>query len=252
MTTQRKYPSSQIKILYGLAAGRCAFPECRREVILEATSDEERKQIGKIAHIVGHSDDGPRGDPTYPRDKLDIYENWILLCPTCHDTIDALDNEYTVAYLRELKVKHMEWVRTSLTTEMITISFAELEVVANAIATTYTVPFEDFTVTSPKEKMQRNSLTDHVHMLLTIGLSMTKEVSKFVQHFALVDAEYPERLKAGFILEYARLRAEGVFGDALFESMRQFSCAGSHDFKRQAAGLAVLSYLFECCEVFEK
>jgi len=73
---------------------------------LEASTEEERKQIGKIGHIVGHSDKGPRGDPNYPRDKLETYENWILLCPTCHDTVDALDSRYTVADLRRLKAEH--------------------------------------------------------------------------------------------------------------------------------------------------
>jgi hypothetical protein len=34
--------------------------------------------------------------------------------------------------------------------------------------------------------------------------------------------------------------------------LRQFSCGNSPDFKRAAAGLAVLSYLFERCEVFER
>jgi hypothetical protein len=250
--TTRKYPLAHVKILYGLTAARCAFPECRREVILDATSDEDRKQIGKIAHIVGHSDEGPRGDPTYPREKLDTYENWILLCPTCHDTVDALDSKYTVAELRRLRNEHEEWVHTSLAAEMLDVGFPELEVLAKAIASTAGLPSEDFTITPPRDKMVRNALTDQSNLLLTMGLSKTKEVHSFVQHVALADAEFPERLKAGFVSEYQRLRTENVTGDALFESMRDFSSAGSRDFKRQAAGLAVLSYLFECCEVFEK
>lgn len=252
MKPTRKYPQSDVKILYGRAAGRCAFPSCRREIILEAIPDERRKQIGKIAHIIGHSKDGPRGDPNYPEDKLDTYENWILLCPTCHDTVDALDSKHTVTELRQLKADHEAWVRTSLGNELLDIGFPELEVVARAMATTAGVPSDDFSVTPPEEKMRRNELTNQVHLLLTMGLSKSKEVHNFVQQFALVDADFPERLKAAFVSEYDRLRREGVAGDLLFESMRQFACAGTSDFRRQAAGLAVLSYLFECCEVFEK
>ncbi len=252
MTARRKYPLPDLKILYGLAAGRCAFPRCRREVVLEDSIEEGRKQIGKIGHIVGHSDQGPRGDQDYPQGKLDTYENWILLCPTCHDTVDTVESRYTVAYLRTLKEEHELWVRTSLGTEMPGIGFQELEVVAWAIATSANAPSEDFSVTSPQEKMERNELTKPVQMLLTMGLSKAKEVHSFIQQFAVSDSEFPERLKAGFAAEYQRLRANGMSGDALFEALHQFSSSGSREFKRQAAGLAILAYLFELCEVFEK
>ncbi len=79
MATPRTYPPKDVKIPYGRAAGRCAVSNCRKELILDGTEHDDTKQIGIIAHIVGHSDDGPRGDPGYPREKLDTYENWILL-----------------------------------------------------------------------------------------------------------------------------------------------------------------------------
>jgi hypothetical protein len=144
------------------------------------------------------------------------------------------------------------WVCTSLAVEMADIGFPELEVVAKAIAASASMPSDDFLVTPPRDKMARNSLTNQVHMLLTMGLSKSKEVLCFIQHISLADSQFPERLKAGFVAEYERLRATGISGDALFEEMRQFSSGGSREFRRQAAGLAVLTYLFECCEVFEK
>jgi len=250
--TSRKYPIADIKILYGLAAGRCAFPDCRREVIIESTDADESKQIGKIAHIVGHSDGGPRGDPDYPREELDTYKNWVLLCPTCHDTFDAQDNTYTVDFLLKLKADHECWVRTSLASEILGVGFAELEVVAKAIIAATAPISADFSVTPPQAKMERNGLTKPVHMLITMGLSKSKEVYSFVQHVAEMDVDFPERLKAGFVAEYNRLLSTGLMGDALFEAMHEFSSGGSQDFKRQAAGLAVLSHLFEACEVFEK
>ena len=70
MVKTRKYPQNHIKILYGLAAGRCAFPDCRKPLILDATSDQIQ-QIGEIAHIVAHSPSGPRADALYPKEKLD-------------------------------------------------------------------------------------------------------------------------------------------------------------------------------------
>ncbi|WAI78730.1 hypothetical protein [Legionella pneumophila] len=57
----RTYSESDIKLLYGLAAARCSFPDCRIDLTLE-NKPGEKKQIGKIAHIVAYSDTGPRAD----------------------------------------------------------------------------------------------------------------------------------------------------------------------------------------------
>ncbi|MHC9539257.1 MAG: HNH endonuclease [Vulcanimicrobiota bacterium] len=252
MPEPRKYPLPDIKLLYGLAGARCAFPNCRTELIIESSAVSGKKQIGEIAHIVGHSENGPRSDHEYPREKLDTYENWILLCPTCHTKIDAMEHTYSVAELGKLKEDHEQWVRASLSREITGVTFAELEVISLAIMTSASIPSEDFSVIPPAEKMIHNNLTSQVSMLLTMGISKSKEVHNYLQHTAIVDSQFPERLKAGFVNEYKRLRNEGIFGDALFESLRFFSTGGSADFTRQAAGLAVLAYLFECCEVFEK
>lgn len=103
MINQRKYPIPQVKILTMRSGGLCALPPCRRELVVDPTATDDVKQIGVIAHIVGHSDDGPRGDPSFPRDQLDSYENWILLCPTCHALVDAQPNTYTVDSLKTVK-----------------------------------------------------------------------------------------------------------------------------------------------------
>ncbi len=248
---QRGYPRSDVKLLFGRAALRCAFPTCRREV---ASPDEDtpKTQIGKIAHIIGHSDDGPRGDSSFPREKLDTYHNWILLCPTCHDTADVEPEKYTVELLRNAKAEHESWVRASLAIEIPNIGFAELEIVTKSIATSSRLILSDFVLTPPLEKMNKNGLTPAIHSLLSMGLSRNSEVKAFIQMYAEIDTNFPDRLKEGFIVEYDRLKSSNIVGDALFETLLQFSSGNSSDFKRTAAGLAILSYLFESCEVFEK
>jgi hypothetical protein len=252
MPIARRYPNRDLKILYGAAAARCAFANCRKELILDSNPADVRKQIGKIAHIVGHSDSGPRGDATYPRDKLDTYENWVLLCPTCHDIVDALTNTHTVSGLRNLKTRHEEWVKQRLATAIPNVGFAELELVARAIAQNGAAENKDLTLTPPTEKIRKNGLTASSQSLITMGLSKAKEVGQYVEHISQVDADFPERLIAGFKNEYSRLKAAGATGDRLFDELREFAGGPAQDFARQAAGLIVLSYLFECCEVFEK
>ncbi|MFM6266250.1 MAG: hypothetical protein ACKPFA_07035, partial [Dolichospermum sp.] len=63
---------------------------------------------------------------------------------------------------------------------------------------------------------------------------------------------FPDQLKAGFTQEYQRLRAAGLTGNALLDALHEFSCNHSTDYDLQAAGLAVLYYFFEKCEVFER
>ena len=228
----RSYSKKDIKILWGLAAARCSFPDCRMECILPADADDKTKTIGKIAHIVAHSNTGPRGDPDFPESERDRYDNLILLCPTHHDIVDVKPYKFDVATLRDWKEKHEQWVRDSMASEMPGVTFAELEVVTKAIISGPAQPATDFSVLDPSEKMSRNGLSDDVRFALTLGLGKAPEVRAFVEHVASMDATFPERLKAGFIDEYNRLACDGVSGDELFESLRVFAANGSSDFKQ--------------------
>ncbi len=253
MNNSRKYPQADVKILYARAAGRCSFSNCRKDVVLEKFKSEKTKQIGNIAHIVAHSSDGPRGDSLYPSDKLDTYENWILLCPTCHDTIDIQEEKYSVGYLRKVKDEHEAWVSEQLDQGMSEVSFAELEIAAKALASgKHSSNGDGFKVIPPEEKINKNGLSDTVRSDIAMGLSKSHEVERFLANMATnVDEEFPERLKSGFKTKYLELK-ETLSGDELFMSMREFAQAGQKGFSQQAAGLAILSHLFHLCEVFEK
>ena len=61
--------------------------------------------------------------------------------------------------------------------------------------------------------------------------------------------QFGMRLKAGFVSEYKRLLEGGLKGDLLFMSLVRFAAGRSGN---ESAGLVVLVYLFESCEVFEK
>ena len=67
-----------------------------------------------------------------------------------------------------------------------------------------------------------------------------------------LDGTFVANLTSGFVEEYQRLRSEGLDGDSLFNEMQLFSAQWRTDLLHQGAGLAVLVYLFERCEVFEQ
>jgi uncharacterized protein YydD (DUF2326 family) len=56
----RKYPSADVKILYGLAAARCAFPDCREELVERA--QEVTEEIGCQYICTLNSDMVPRNE----------------------------------------------------------------------------------------------------------------------------------------------------------------------------------------------
>ncbi len=63
------------KKLHGRAGGECSFPEC-----------QDRRGLQE-AHIIAKEAGGPRADQSIPKQKLDKYDNVILLCPTHHHAV---------------------------------------------------------------------------------------------------------------------------------------------------------------------
>lgn len=250
----RKYPQADVKVLYGLAAARCAFPNCRRELVLEGTTCDKTKQIGKIAHIVAHSKNGPRSDSNYPKAKLDTYENWVLLCPTCHDIVDVQEGKYSVEYLQQLKTDHETWVQESLTETMAQISFAELEVATKGISSLQPPgSSNEFSVITPDEKIHKNRLSNATRQLIAMGLMQAQQVKAYLGQVEQVDPGFILRLIGGFQEKYKMLtQSDELTTDAVFEELLNYASSNGGDFKTRAAGLALLSHLFETCEVFEK
>jgi hypothetical protein len=248
----RRYANRDLVLLWARAAGRCSFPGCRQLLVEPETDHDLAQVIGEIAHIAAHSNKGPRADSTLRPADRDKYENLILLCPTHHTVVDKQYNTNTDAALRQWKQEHEEWVRKQWREEMPNVGFAELAVVTEALLHAPGPASTDFLPLDLAEKMARNRLTSRTHLELSMGLSKAREVERFIAHFAIADPDFPERLKAGFLEQYRRKQTEGLEGDALFEALFRFASQGRREFSYQAAGLAVLTHLFEACEVFER
>ncbi|MEW5848970.1 MAG: hypothetical protein AB2A00_09150 [Myxococcota bacterium] len=167
--------------------------------------------------------------------------------------MDKQDSTFTVADLRSWKDAHEAWVTSRLQEELSGVGFAELEMAVRAILALPAGGTVDLSVTPPSEKLAKNGLTGRTRVLVSMGLAVAAEVREFLERMAQqIDPDYPERLRAGFVVKYKEHLAEGLNGDALFEALRAFAAPPSRAWAEQAAGLAVLSYLFEACEVFER
>src|SRR5262249_42781807 len=66
------------KLLWGRSGNRCAL--CRNELIMDRTPADDESIVGDEAHIHSGQEGGPRYDPNFPQDRIDKYDNLILLC----------------------------------------------------------------------------------------------------------------------------------------------------------------------------
>jgi hypothetical protein len=90
------------------------MPECRVELIVDATDYDPIVIIGEIAHGAAVSDGGPRAIPELSDRERNDYSNLILLCPNCHARFDRQPKTYSVERWKEIKASHEAWVRASL------------------------------------------------------------------------------------------------------------------------------------------
>ncbi|RKX47903.1 MAG: HNH endonuclease, partial [Thermotoga sp.] len=212
---------------------------------------QDPSPIAEMAHIAGLNPDSARYNPDMTDEERNSIENLILLCPTCHTTIDRDPQKYTVSRLKEIKKDHEEWVNEQLTRSLPQVTFAELEVITkHLISTPVHQSEENLTVVPPAKKIQKNNLSDKVANLITKGMIGVEQVKEYLNKN--LDPEFSERLKNGFVEKYLELRTHNLSGDEIFFEMLNFASNGSRDFSSRAAALTVLTYYFEICEVFER
>lgn len=106
---RRGPPVQAIKRLFAASGGRCAFPNCGTNLLLESGA-----QLGEIAHITALSSGGPRFNPVLRKEKRQGFENLILLCPNHHTLIDSDPGRYDGDVLYEMKEAHERKIRRLL------------------------------------------------------------------------------------------------------------------------------------------
>jgi len=92
------------KILWARSGNQCAI--CKRELVVDATPHDDDSVVAEECHIISAREQGPRHDPTYPKENLDSYENLILLCRVHHKMVDDQQDTYTTDILRQMKSNH--------------------------------------------------------------------------------------------------------------------------------------------------
>jgi hypothetical protein len=244
--SKKSISQKDMKILWGRSGNKCAI--CKTGVI-QVKKEGNEYPIGDMAHIVSENPGSARYSTKMADDEKCKYNNLVLLCPNCHVRIDNNEQEYTVEKLRQIKKDHENWVDESLKRYMPEMTFAELEVILKHL-TNILISEDVCYVTIPtKEKIEKNKLSSRVEKLIKHGMLQVKQVKSYLNKNP--DIQFAERLRAGFVSKYRDIKKEGLEGDALFYELLDFASGSSSDFLTEAAGLSVLTYFFDICEVFE-
>lgn len=227
------------------------MPECRKKLVIDGKGNDPKSIIGELAHIKGEKPTAARYDPNMTDKERNSHENLLLLCRDHHKMIDDQPQTYIVERLQEIKREHQLWADERTKKEIVNVTFAELSVVTKYLVSGQASNDDSLTLIPPKDKIRKNGLSPQISNLITIGMAQVKQVGDFISK--IPDIDFGEHLKERFVSEYRRLKnEEKLTGDMLFNGLFEFATRGCNDFIQRAAGLAVLVYLFEKCEVFEK
>jgi hypothetical protein len=105
MADRKRIPSETRTRLFSASAAHCQNPDCLAALFPAQLGGD--RHIAEMAHVIPHGKAGPRHEARSADDfKPDAFENLILLCPTCHTTIDKAPESYPRALLLEWKESH--------------------------------------------------------------------------------------------------------------------------------------------------
>ena len=237
--------------------------KCHKELTVDYSGGMV-KVIGECAHIEGehggnsatHKPPAARYNPSMTDQERNSFPNLIYLCSNCHAEIDKIpegEQDFPVCVLREMKNNHETTIRKRMVDAFPEVGFHELAEVTKWVSTVSpTYPTSDFSLLNVEAKMRRNDLSEDNLVIMKTGLAVAHEIKSYIDIVSKTDYRFPEKLRDGFLRFYYTFRHEGARGDELFESMCQLAQRGFETQKLKTAGLAVLVYMFEACEVFEK
>jgi len=224
--------------------------------------------IGKIAHIDGENEGSARFTTELSLSKRNSPDNLMLLCGTHHDEIDNYHSEYSVEDLHKIKNDFLKRLSSIFQENLLNIGFAELDVTISYLVQGTTTKYDGtlklipptLKLIPPAEKIAKNELSSDVEDLLRMGLVREDQLEDYLNKN--LDSSFSSRLRNIIVEKYNSVKAAGLSPDEIFYEMLSFSeifyemlsfsSGGSNDFKRQAAGLTVIAYYFNVCDIFEK
>lgn len=103
----------------------------------------------------------------------------------------------------------------------------------------------------PPDKLSKNLLSDHAQLLLRYGMASAHKVQRFFDRSA--DPGLGDKVAGAFKYQYGTLKGQGLTPDEIFHGLRDFTAVQERTSpQEEVAVLALLAYLFEQCDIFER
>ncbi|MCG7990590.1 MAG: hypothetical protein JAY98_03525 [Candidatus Thiodiazotropha lotti] len=98
-------------------------------------------------------------------------------------------------------------------------------------------------------KLEYNELSHDIEILLKAGRTKENLVKELIETWP--DPMYGEDLAEAFRDKYKSLKNREMSPDDIFDGLKQFAGGNAHKAEDQVSALAVLSYFFSRCDIFE-
>lgn len=235
------------RLLHTKSGNHCAM--CHR-LLVDGKSNGSAC-LGENAHIYGEKEGAARYDSTLKAEFVNSYENLIFLCSACHTKVDTEVDDFPPEKLIEMKNKHEKWVISKLEEGSNGFTFAELEVLSKHLMSIGIAPNKnlDYRLLDIEGKINKNSLQE-VQAEINMGLTKIATVEDYLNRNP--DIHFAERLTDIMAQQYIELKTRYSDNVEIFNILWGITSGNYTDFKYRAAGLGILVYFFEECEVFEK
>ena len=235
--------------LWAMSGHICACPICGDALTLENATDGNISTVGQECHINAVSPNGPRPFPEGTVTDPNAYDNWILLCPTHHKIVDDDPITYTADILRQWKRdRENEIIRKW---EVAQFSFQELEEIITWLAESTDVPTSNLLLTPIEEKIARNNLSLSTRKLIAIGIGLVGEVENYIKRISKTRPGYAYLLLGPLMTLYGNLKGDGIGNDDVVSELVHFACGHSRNPSKWVAGIVLIAYFFERCDLLD-
>ena len=247
MSNKASISKREERVLHTKSGNRCAI--CK--TVLVDVDKCPHVCLGENAHIYGEKPGAARYDVTKDAAFVNSEKNLIFLCCNCHKKVDTNVISYPAEKLFKIKNQHEQWVVEKLQEGSASYGFAELDVLAKYIVSSRASIQTDMScfLLSIDKKIERNTLDDFTNYI-TIGLSNHATINNFLNKHP--DSSFATRLTNIMAHKYRELKSQCTDNCEIFDRLWSFASGNSSDFLYKSAGLGILTYFFEKCDVFEK
>lgn len=134
--------------------------------------------------------------------------------------------------------------------DMLDTGYPEMQIVLGAISEKEPMQNQDLSPVSDK-KLSSNALSPYVIDLINYGKIKSTYVGNFFKEY--YDPQFGDKIAKAFNDKYIELRKQNLPPDIIFMKLEEFAGGSARQSpKIEASVLAVLTYLFEECDIFER